>query len=296
MNCGFVGIIGLPNVGKSTLLNKIISEKVSIVSSKPQTTRQSASGILSTGDFQIVFLDAPGFVRPQKGMFEFLSTEFDRVVEDSDYLTFVVSHDQRENKSFNEVITKIENSGKPFSFIFSKADLEEKSFSKWLKSQCEIKSWPHISFSIKDKEEENLNLFLQQIAAQLPEEKQPLYDPETISLENVRDIVGEKIREQCFEQLHQEIPFGLGVIIKSFKTDKGMPHIEANILVEKENHKAIVIGKKGAQLKKIGAAARSEIENFLGEKVYLGLHVSHKQNWMKNKNIMKELGYVQQRR
>lgn len=126
----------------------------------------------------------------------------------------------------------------------------------------------------------------------LPEEHHPLYDPEMISLDRTRDIVAEFIREQCFLNLDQEIPFSSGIIIKSFKRQKGLLHIQANILIEKENHKAIVIGKNGSMLKKIGQESRKKIEELLGEKIFLGLHVTHKKNWMKRDSIMKEVGYV----
>ena len=112
-----------------------------------------------------------------------------------------------------------------------------------------------------------------------------------ISLDNTRDIVAEFIREPCFEQLDQEIPFSMAVIIKSYKREKGLLHIQANILVEKENHKAIVIGKGGTRLKSIGQEARKKIEELLGEKIFLGLHVAYKKNWIKNQAIMKEVGY-----
>lgn len=296
MKCGFIGIVGLPNSGKSTLLNEIIEEKITIVSSKPQTTRQSLSGIKTTDDYQLVFFDAPGFVQPKKGLFEFLSKEFDNVIEKSDRILFMITHDQHDSLSFRQVLKKVEDTKKDVSYIFSKSDLNMNSFISSLKEKLETKGEHCLTFSIKEKDKEPLYSFLQEIADQMPEEVGPLYDPEMISLDRTRDIVGELVREECFEQLQKEIPFGLGVIIKSFKHEKGIPHIEANIVVDKESHKAIVIGKGGAQLKKIGQRSREKIEQFMGEKVYLGLYVAHKKNWMKNKNIMKEMGYDERRK
>jgi GTP-binding protein Era len=296
MNCGFIGIVGLPNSGKSTLLNEIIEEKITIVSSKPQTTRQSLSGILTTDDFQLVFFDAPGYVQPKKGLFEFLSKEFDKVIEKSDHILFVISFDQEESLVFRQVLKKVEETKKPVSYLFSKSDLKIKPFIAKLKEQLENKSEHCLTYSMENKEPKALNAFLKEIADEMPEEVGPLYDPEMISLDRTRDIVSELVREECFEQLQKEIPYGLGVIVNSFKHERGMPHIEANIIVEKESHKAIVIGRGGSQLKKIGQKAREKIETFLGEKVYLGLHVAYRKNWMKNRSIMKEMGYDERRK
>ncbi|MCJ8276947.1 MAG: GTPase Era [Bdellovibrionales bacterium] len=277
------------------MLNQIIEEKISIVSSKPQTTRQYLSGIRSTDEYQLIFFDAPGFVNPKKGLFDFLSKEFDRVIDKSDHILFVISFEQENSDAFKQVQDKVKASGKKVSYIFSKADLKIKPFIAELRDQMMAEGAQTMTYSIKDKDNGPLFDYLKEIADQMPEEMFPLYDPEMISLDRTRDIVGELIREVCFEMLQKELPYGLGVIIKSFKNEKNMPHIEANIVVEKEGHKGIVIGKGGAQLKKIGQQSRAKIEEFLGEKVFLGLHVAYKKNWQTNKNIMKEMGYDERR-
>lgn len=296
IHCGFVGIIGLPNAGKSTLLNRVLDEKISIVSSKPQTTRQSFTGILTQENYQIIFYDAPGFVEPKQGLFKFLASEFEKVMEKSDHLLMMISHEQRDTEVFKQAMAKVEASGKKVSYLFSKSDLKETEFVQSLKENLKEKSVSFVEYSIKEKDLSQINQLLSEIASEMPKEHHPLYDPEMISLERTRDIVAEFIREECFVELSKEIPFGLGVIIKSFKREKGLQHIQANIIIEKENHKAIVIGKGGQQLKKIGQGARKKIEDLLGEKIFLGLHVSHKKNWMKNQAIMKELGYKDDKR
>lgn len=297
MNCGFVGILGLPNVGKSSLFNEILQDKISIVSPKPQTTRQSLSGICTTDDYQLIFWDAPGFVNPKKGIFDFLAKEFDRVIENSDILLIVIACDQLESLAFQQALAKAKKSKKPLAYLFTKADLPLSPYVAEFRESLDPRDSLVFDFSIKgENKKENLETILSTLAEQLPESPQPLYDPDMISLDKTRDIVAEFIREACFELLQQEIPFGLGVIIKSFKHDQHILRIEANILVEKENHKAIVIGKKGSQLKEIGKKAREQIEKFLGEKVFLGLHVAYKKNWQKDSNIMKELGYDDRRR
>ncbi len=295
IHCGFVGILGLPNAGKSTFLNKALGEKISIISSKPQTTRQSFSGLVTTDRYQLILIDAPGFVEPKAGLFEFLATEFERVIEKSEHLLVLVACDQRKTKAFEQFMGKIKDSGRPWSVLFTKRDLGESEFVQTLKAEWLQEGRVVDSYSIHDKSQVLLDDFLFRLAQTLPQEKQSLYDPDMISLDNSRDIVAEFIREACFLNVEQEIPFGLGVIIKSFKKQKGLLRIEANILVEKENHKGIVIGKGGANLKKIGQQARQQIQELMGEKIFLGLFVSHKKNWMRNKSIMKEVGYVHEK-
>jgi GTPase len=296
IHCGFVGILGLPNAGKSTLLNKILDEKIAIVSSKPQTTRQSSTGVLTKDNYQMIFFDSPGFVEPKEGIFKFLASEFDRVIDKSDHLIMMISHEQKDSEVFNKSLEKVKKSKKPVSYLYSKSDIEESEFVKALKLDMRLAKVSHFEYSVKTKDMPLLFDWLKSIAETFPQETQALYDSEMISLDRTRDIVSEFIREECFLNLDKEIPFGLGVIIQSFKTVKGMTHIEANIIVDKENHKGIVIGKSGAMLKKIGQNSRSKIEKLLGEKIYLGLHVSYKQNWMKNKAIMNELGYKDDKR
>ena len=291
-HCGFVGIVGLPNTGKSTFLNKILGEKISIVSSKPQTTRRSLTGLVSRERYQLIFLDAPGFVRAKPGLFEFLFHEMERVIKKSEQLLVLISHDQKENSSFKTFMNLVEESKKPMSFLFTKTDLQESDLVSSLKKKSQGSQVLTGEFSIKEKKlDPSVDQLLEQIALRLPATPHPLYDPEIISLDQTRDIMGEFIREQCFIQLDQEIPFGLGVVIKEFKREKGLQHIQANILVAKENHKAILIGKGGRRLKSIGQEARKNMENLLGEKLFLGLHVTHKKNWMGRQKIMKELGY-----
>ena len=292
IHCGFVGLLGLPNAGKSTFLNKALGEKVVIISEKPQTTRKSFTGLLSNKDYQLIVLDAPGYVEPKRGLFDYLHAEFDRVIEKSEHLIVLVANDQKNTAKFQKFWNRVEASKKPFSLLITKIDLKASDFILVLKAKLEGESKLVGEYSVRLDKKKQMDQFLTDISLTLPQENHPLYDPDMISLDRVRDIVAEFIREQCFLQLQQEIPYGLGVIIKSYKKEKGLQHIQANILVEKENHKGILIGKGGAQLKKIGQDARAKIEELLGEKVFLGLHVSHKKNWTKNRSIMKEVGYV----
>jgi len=297
IHCGFVGLIGLPNAGKSSLLNEIVKEKVSIISSKPQTTRQSFSGLWSEDNFQLVFFDSPGFVNKRPGLFDFLAAEFDRVIEKSDVLVFLISHEQKKSSDFDLALSKVRGTKKPVHYLFSKIDIQPTPFVVSIKEQLGQDNVVFQETSLKSTGlMEQFKDYLRALALTLPQEPHALYDPEMISLDNTRDIVSEYIREECFERLDKEIPFGLAVIIESFKVENGLTHIQARIIVEKENHKAIVIGKGGQQLRDIGKGARAKIEELLGEKIFLGLHVVHKKNWLKNKAIMKELGYSHDKR
>lgn len=297
IHCGFVGLIGLPNAGKSSLMNAIVNEKVSIISSKPQTTRQSFSGLWSEDNFQLVFFDSPGFVNKRPGLFDFLAAEFDRVIEKSDVLVFLISHEQKKSSDFDLALCKVKETQKPVHYVFSKIDIQPTPFVVSMKEQLIQDNIAFQEVSLKSTGlMEQFRDYLRDLALTLPQEQHALYDREMISLDNTRDIVSEYIREECFERLNKEIPFGLAVIVESFKKEKGLTHIQARIIVEKENHKAIVIGKGGQQLRDIGKGARAKIEELLGEKIFLGLHVVHKKNWLKNKAIMRELGYSHDKR
>ena len=294
---GFVGLMGLPNAGKSSFLNYLLKEKLSIVSNLPQSTRRSFKGLFTHKNFQIVFFDTPGFVPSEKNkvgvLTDFLISEFDKVVKKSDHLFFLISHSQKESVPFHQMLKKIENCKKPVSFLFTKSDLKISKFVSSYKTKIKKEGKNYIETSIKDKKPEKLIRFIKKAAENLPtvEEGFP-YNPDLLSLDSTSDIISEFVREQCFLQLKKEIPFGLGVIVRSIKNEKNMKHIQMTIIVEKENHKAIVIGRGGQQLKKIGQKSREKIENLLGKKVFLKLHVSFKKKWTKNPNIMKELGYA----
>ena len=291
---GFVGLIGLPNAGKSSFLNHVLGEKLSIVSSHPQSTRQSFRGVFTDKNCQIVFFDTPGFLSPrvsQSLLTDFLIRELKKVMGKSDHLLFLISHPQRETTPFNQILEKLEKCKKPMSFLFTKSDLKASDFVNQYKTQLKKEGKSYFETSVKDKNPHELIQFIKKMASELPMEQKFPYNPDLFSLDSTSDIVSELIREQCFLQLKKEIPFGLGIVIISIKNEKNLKHIHATIIVEKENHKAIVIGQGGQQLKKIGQKARLKIETLMGEKVFLKLHVSCKKKWTKKSGLMKDLGY-----
>lgn len=293
---GFLGLIGQPNAGKSTLMNFLVSEKVSIVSAKPQTTRRRILGIWSNEAGQIVFVDAPGLIKADKGLNGFLAKEAEDVIAGSDALLAVVSVDEAKPEDAEKVIEMVAASGKPWVGIITKTDIEDKAHRIMiLKKMIEEKNGKAFSVSVKldENDEEEREALLIEFLELMPESPAPLYDVELFTNENVREMVAEIVREKCFEFLHQEIPYSLAVRISKFDENATpIPKIYAEIVVSKEGHKGIVVGKEAQVIKKIGMESRKEIEKLMGEKVFLDLNVVVKEEWFANKRIMKELGYV----
>lgn len=295
---GFLGLIGQPNAGKSTLMNFLVDEKVSIVSSKPQTTRRRILGIWSADEGQIIFVDAPGVIKADKGLNGFLAKEAEDVIGSSDALLAIVSVDEEKPEDAEKVLEMVSKSGKPWIGIITKTDIAEKAHRLMiLKKMIEEKNGKALSVSVaalkgeKDAQEEREAMLIEFLNL-LPESPAPLYDIELFTNENIREMVAEVIREKCFEHLHQEIPYSMAVRILKFDEEAHLPKIYAEIVVTKENHKAIVIGKEASLIKKIGMDARKEIEKIMDEKVFLDLQVACKPEWFENRRMMKELGYV----
>lgn len=292
-HAGFVGLIGLPNAGKSTLVNALVGEKVSIVTSKPQTTRQRVTGILSDNDLQAVFVDAPGYVKAESGLNKFLHEEYLSVVEDSDVLFLLLQLDARSPEVFHDLIAMAQNSKKPVLGIITKVDRQEQHRIFVLKDLLDKAGIPCIQAAASKRPQELKEKIFPWLRENLPSSAQPLFDPEIYTTQNLKSMASEFIREQCFEFLHQEVPFGLAVhIIKFDESRPGLAKIHAEIWVNRDSHQGIVIGRGGTVLKRIGSAARKSIEEVLGQKVFLDLHVKVKKNWTRDENIMKELGYV----
>jgi GTP-binding protein Era len=295
---GFLGLIGQPNAGKSSLMNFLVDEKVSIVSAKPQTTRRRILGIWSSEAGQVVFVDAPGIIQSDKGLNGFLAKEAEDVISQSDALVAVLSVDEQNPEDADKVIEMVSRSGKPWIGIITKTDIAEKAHRLMiLKNMIEEKKGKALSLSVKDlkgaaEAQEDREAILIEFLELLPESPAPLYDVELFTNENVRSMVTEIVREKCFEHLHQEIPYSLAVRILKFDEEGVLPKIHAEIMVTKENHKAIVIGKGATVIKQIGMDSRKEIEKIMGEKVFLDLQVACKPDWFENKRMMKELGYV----
>ncbi len=297
---GFLGIIGQPNAGKSTLMNWLVDEKVSIVTSKPQTTRRRILGIWSTEAGQVVFVDAPGIINADKGLNGFLAKEAQDVIDSSDALIAVISIDEGKPEECQKVIDMVSAAGKPWFGVITKTDIEDKAHRILiLKQMIEEKKGKAFSVSVqKSKDDiEEREAFLIECLEMMPESPAPLYDVELFTNENVRDMVAEIIREKLFESLHHEIPFESAVRVIRFEEEaKPVPKIYAEILVSRESHRPIVVGKEAKMIKHIGMESRKEIEKLMGEKVFLDLQVLVRDEWYANTRMMKELKYVTDKR
>lgn len=294
---GFLGIIGQPNAGKSTLMNFLVDEKVAIVSRKPQTTRRRVLGLWNSDEGQIVFVDAPGILKAKAGLNAFLAREAQEVIQDSDALLAVLPVDADKAGEAEEILEMVAAAKKPWMAVITKADLREKGHRvAILRNLVEARGGRALSVSalVKDKDSaEDREALLLEFLALLPEAPAPLYDVELFTPETERALAAEIVREKCFEHLHQEIPFGLAVrIIKFDEAAQPVPRLSIEILVAKDNHKGMTIGKGGEVLKRIGTEARKDIEKLLGEKIFLELQVCVRKDWSENRRMMKELGYV----
>lgn len=298
---GFVGLIGQPNAGKSTLMNLLVQEKVSIVTAKPQTTRRRIMGMVNRPKSQIVFVDAPGVISASKGLNAFLAQEAQDVIEQSDLLVAVFATDTKEKEQIEQIIEMLAKSGKKWMAVITKVDLVElRRRVEMIKELCAKQKNCVKAIEISKSWEKDTEPVLEQIyefcEQNLPDSPQPLYDVELFTPHSTRELVAEMIREQCFEVLHQELPYNVAVRIQKYDEEGKLPKIYAEVMVSKGSHKAMVIGKGAAVIKEIGMRARKEIEKFLGQKVFLQLDVGVREDWFENKKLMKELGYVMERK
>jgi GTP-binding protein Era len=271
---GFVALVGQPNAGKSTLLNALMGEKVSIVTDKPQTTRGRVTGILNREDAQIVFVDSPGTLKSTTGINKFLQDEVEDVVKRADVVCALFAADATED-SVKGIVEMLKGSGKPWFAFVTKIDLlgsgtRTPKFFKFLLEE----NVPFVSISTLKRQDEAKEELLAKIIPCLPEAAAPLFDEEIYTTQTVRQMAAEFVREACFEHLRQEIPYGLAVRIVEFNEEEPILRIRAELLLDKANHKAIVIGTKGQTLKLIGTDARKQIEKVVGRQIFLELHVN----------------------
>ena len=289
---GFAGLIGEPNAGKSTLLNAILGEKLSIVSDKPQTTRRRVQGILTLPEAQIVFLDSPGILSATAGLNGFLASEARSVASSADCLLVLVAGGDSEKHA--QVAARVaRESGRPWKMLVTKADLMGGDRGPKALGWIVQEKIPFVSISALKRPAEARDEAIRLIFEMLPAAEAPLFDEDLYTTQTLREMTAEIVRERCFESLRQEIPYGIAVRTTSFKENDGdVVKIACEIWVDKENHKAIVIGAKGAGLKKIGSESRIELERLLERQVFIELRVVAKPGWAKNPRYMKELGYV----
>jgi len=288
---GFVALVGQPNAGKSTLLNAILNEKLSIVSAKPQTTRARVTGILNHEDAQVIFVDAPGTLKSTSGINKFLQDEVADVMRKADVVCALLAADASE-QSAKDLIEQLRKGTTPWIAVVTKIDILGGTRTPMFFPYLMENQIPFVSITTAKRQKEAVSEVLARVIPLLPEAVAPLYDEDLYTTQTVRQIVAEFVREACFDRLQQEIPYGLAVRVQEFLEDQPIIKIRCELVIDKENHKSIVIGAKGATIKSIGVQARQAIERFLGQQVFLELHVAVQEGWTKNPRIMKELGYV----
>lgn len=288
---GFVTILGRPNVGKSTLINQFIGEKLSIVSSKPQTTRNNIQAILNKKDCQIIFVDTPGLHKPRHKLGEYMVKVAQDAVRDVDIVLFITTPSEEIGKGDSAILEQLKEVKKPVFFVLNKIDenTQERVAEniKMYSSAFDFAEFIPIS-ALKGS---NVDMLLELMTKYLPEG--PKYYPDDmITDQKERFVVSEIIREKALRLLSDEVPHGVAIEIISMKEDDSHKvNIEADLLCEKESHKGIIIGREGSMLKKITEYSRKDIETFLSKKVKLKLWVKVKKNWRDNNFTLKELGY-----
>jgi len=288
---GFVNIIGNPNVGKSTLMNAFVGEKLSIITSKAQTTRHRILGIVNGDDFQVVLSDTPGIIKPayelQESMMGFVKSAF----EDADVLIYMVEIGEKELKD-EAFFNKITNSKIPVLLLLNKID---NSNQEELETQSALwqEKVPNAEFyPISALEGFNVKNVFERIVELLPESP-PFYPKDQLTDKPERFFVNEKIREKILMHYKKEIPYAVEVDTEEFHEEDSIIRMRSVIMVERETQKGIIIGHKGSALKRVGVEARKDLEKFFGKQVHLELYVKVNKNWRSNQNQLKRFGYNQ---
>ena len=286
---GFINIIGNPNVGKSTLMNNLVGEKLSIITSKAQTTRHRILGIVNGDNFQLIFSDTPGIIKPsyelQDSMMDFVKS----ALEDADVILYMVEIGEKSIKD-SEVHNKIQSAKVPTIILLNKIDL---SNQEDLENQINIWSnkYPNTEiYPISALNNFNTEKVINRIIELIPES--PAYFPkDQLTDKPERFFVNEKLREKILLYYKKEIPYSVEVQTEEFKEEESIIRIRSLILVERESQKGIIIGHNGVALKKIGSKARIELEKFFGKKIFIELHVKVSKNWRSNSNQLRKFGY-----
>ncbi|MBO5701244.1 MAG: GTPase Era [Clostridia bacterium] len=286
----FISIVGRPNVGKSTIMNRILGEKVAIVSNKPQTTRNCIRGILTEGEDQFVFFDTPGIHRPQNRLGDYMVTAAKSGMQQGDVVMLVVDVNKPVSKTELEVIEYLKREGVPSVLVLNKIDtvrremIAEKIAAYASKHEFDAvipvsaKSGKHV-----DEVMDELSKFLRESEWFFPED--------AATDQPMRQYVSEIIREKLLRALDREVPHGIAVVIEEYRDTGNLTKIRAEIICEKQSHKQIIIGKGGEVLKKVGMYSREELEKVTGSKIFLDLWVRVKENWREREGLVSNFGY-----
>lgn len=287
---GFVSIVGKPNVGKSSLINKLMNENLSIITAKAQTTRHRIMGILNGENYQIVYSDTPGILEPKYSLHEAMMSYVKVSLEDADLILLVVAlEDKYEEELFNRFL-KIKT---PILLVINKIDL-----AKGSQVEDKVTYWKHLLPNIKEvltvsaKTGDQVDLLLPKILEAMPIHP-PYFPQDEFTDRSERFFASEIVREKIFLNYEQEIPYSTEVAITSFKEETDIIRISATIYVERDSQKGIIIGKGASSIKKVGVDARKDMETFFGKKIFLETHVKVADNWRKQSQKLRQFGYLE---
>src|SRR6201989_3231531 len=284
---GFVSIIGKPNAGKSTLMNALVGEKMSIITPKAQTTRHRILGIVNEEDYQIVFSDTPGVIKPHYALHESMMHQVDGSIVDADLILLVT--DIYEEFDETDVLKKLEGSLAPIAVLVNKVDQSDEETVKTKLAFWEEKLRPKAVFAISALKNFNVPAVMNFVLDNLPEHP-AYYEKDALTDRNDRFFASEIIREKIFKIYEKEIPYSTEVIITAFKEGETMHRISSEIIVERDSQKNILIGKGGETLKKVGTYARKDMEEFFQKKVFLEMFIKVIPDWRSKKNYLKKFG------
>lgn len=290
---GFIAIIGRPNVGKSTFLNHVVGQKIAIMSDKPQTTRNKIQGVLTTDDYQMVFIDTPGIHKPKHRLGDFMMKIADNTLNEVDAVLFMINADEGYGRGDQFIIERLENVKSPVFLIINKIDLVSPEALLGIIDEYRQKGDFQEIIPISSLQGNNVNRLLTELQNYLPEGPQ-YYPQDQITDHPERFIITEFIREKALHLTREEVPHSIAVALENMEKRKDdTVFIQATIITERSSQKGIIIGKQGSMLKKIGQEARKDIEHLLGSKVYLELWVKVKKDWRNKQSQLHELGFRQ---
>ena len=288
---GFVSVIGRPNVGKSTLLNALTGQKIAIMSDKPQTTRNTIRGVITNDECQLVFIDTPGIHKPRTNLGEYMVNVASETMKEVDLILFLTEAAALPGNLDISIIEQLKKVNTPVFLILNKVDItgKDKLFSV-IDGYSKLMDFKAV-IPISALKNDGTDIIVREALKYLPEGPR-FFSEDTLTDQPEKVIAAEMIREKVLLNLEDEVPHGVGVEVMSFKErEDGLVNIQATIYCEKSTHKGIIIGKQGQMLKKIGSAARFEIERLLDTKIFLELWVKVKPDWRNNDNMLKNLGY-----
>ncbi|MBE5753069.1 MAG: GTPase Era [Clostridiales bacterium] len=291
MRSGYIAVIGRANAGKSTLINVLVGEKVSIVSPKPQTTRDRILGVLTEDDYQLVFVDTPGIYKARNALTDMMMRTTEQSAKEVDFILYVLDgHEGVKDEEF-ELIEKYKALGIPMAIAYTKIDIMPKEnipldMAKFADSGLDLDVFP-----ISARKGKNIRALKEFLVSKMPEGEK-MFEEEIVSDKSERFMISEIMREKILLKFEKEIPHGIAIVINIFRLgENGVYEINLDIVCERQNHKAILIGKQGKAIKEVSSFARQDMEKFLGAKVFLTTYVKVKEDWRDKPGLIREYGY-----